>query len=203
MGTYGVCMRYGFAIVFVTAVLNAVASTAHAQDRRGFWIGTTIGVGSVDASAAGVSDFDRSRIGAFDIETGWAVNPRLLVGVEVNAFAVTLFNATTIRDVGITDVSATVTYYPPQSSGLFVKAGAGPSFAYALDDSPAGEVSGSGLGAIVGAGYDLYLGRNFSLMTGVDFRFGNMGELAFGQQAGFRSWKHNVLDVVTVGIKFN
>jgi len=39
-------------------------------------------------------------------------------------------------------------------------------------------------------------------MTGVDFRFGNMGELAFGQQAGFRSWKHNVLDV-TVGIKFN
>ena len=102
-------MRYGFAIVFVTAVLNAVASTAHAQDRRGFWIGTTIGVGSVDASAAGVSDFDRSRIGAFDIETGWAVNLRLLIGVEVNAFAVTLFNATTIRDVGIADVSATVT----------------------------------------------------------------------------------------------
>ena len=196
-------MRYGIAIVFVTAVLNAaVASTAHAQDRRGFWIGTSIGVGSVDASAAGVSDFDRSRIGAFDIETGWAVNQRVLVGVELNAFAVTLFNATTIRDVGITDVSATVTYYPRQSSGLFVKAGAGLSFAYELDDSPAGEVSGSGLSAIVGAGYDLYLGRNFSLMTGVDCRFGNIGELAFGQQAGFRSWKHNVLDV-TVGIKFN
>lgn len=197
-------MRYAVAIVLVTAILNAaMASTAHAQDRRGFWIGAGIGLGSADASAAGVFDFDRSRIGALDIETGWTVNPRLLIGVEFNAFAVTLFNASTIRDVGIGDVSATVTYYPRQSSGLFVKAGAGPSFAYSLEDSsPGGDVTGSGMGAIVGAGYDMYLGRNFSLTTNVDFRFSRIGELTLAQQSGFRSWKHNVLDV-TLGIKFN
>ena len=76
------------------------------------------------------------------------------------------------------------------------------SFFDDLEESPAVDVSGTGVGAIVGSGYDIYLGRNLSLTTAVDFRFSRIGSVTLDGQSGFRGWKHNVIDF-TVGIKFN
>ena len=197
-------MRYAVAIVLLTAILNAATeSTAHAQDRRGFWIGSGIGLGSVDVSTSdGINLPSRARKGAFDILTGWTLTPQLLIGMELNITSIGVIRDGVFQDAGIVDLDGAITYYPRRSSGFFVKGGVGGSFFDDLEESPAVDVSGTGVGAIVGTGYDIYLGRNLSLTTAVDFRFSRIGSVTLDGQSGFRGWKHNVIDF-TLGIKFN
>jgi hypothetical protein len=176
---------------------------AGAQEHRGFWIGTGIGLGSVDVSTSdGINLPGRARKGAFDILTGWTLSPQFLVGIEFNTVSIGVIHDGVFQNAGVIDLTGTITYYPRLSSGLFVKGGVGGSFLDDLQDSPAVDVRGIGVGAIVGIGYDIYLGRNFSLTTAVDFRFSRISSVTLDGQPGFQDWKHNVLDV-TVGIKFN
>jgi Outer membrane protein beta-barrel domain len=191
------------ALVFAIVVLGVgVPSLAEAQERRGFWIGAGIGLGSVEASAGDV-DHDRDGITVLDIAMGWTLSPPLLIGVELNAFSGTFTRPGAFQDGVVSDLTVTVAYYPRTSSGFFVKGGVGPSFASDLEDPPAAfDVAGTGVAAMIGAGYDVYLGRNFSLTSAVDFRFGRIGDIKFDRQSALDDWSHNVIDF-TVGIKFN
>ena len=193
-------------LTFVALVLflaTGMLSTADAQERRGFWIGSGIGLGSVDVSTSnGINLPQRARKGALDILTGWTLSPQLLIGMEVNSTSIGVIHDGVFQNAGVVDLDATITYYPRPSSGFFIKGGGGGSFFEDVGESPAVDVGGSGVGGIVGTGYDFYLGRNFSLTTAVDLRFSRIGSVTLDGQSGFRGWKHNVIDF-TVGIKFN
>ena len=189
-------------VVFVAAIVvwAGLPSNAMGQDRRGFWIAAGVGVASIDASA---DDLDVDRGGGVDISLalGWTLAPQFLVGVELVGYSVTLTRSQQESEATDVDVVATLTYYPRQRSGFFVKAGAGPSFFNSLDDdSP--EISGKGFAVMGGVGYDLYLGRNFSLVAGVDLLYGHIGDVEFDQRTEFRDWRHNLVRAA-VSIKLN
>lgn len=154
------------AFLWTTLVLGCVApSTAAAQERRGFWIGTDIGIASTDASADGIDLDGRGQASALDILAGWTVRPQLLIGVELNTLSVGVTRDGVFQDAGVVDVTATLTYYPRPSSGFFIKGGIGPSFFDDLEETPNVDISGTGVSAIVGTGYDIPLGRRLSLTT--------------------------------------
>jgi hypothetical protein len=176
-------------------------STADAQERRGFWIGSAIGYGAA-GTRFDARDFDGGAVSVVNISTGWTITPQLLLGVDINSFAVTFTRPGVSQPAAVVDLTAGLTYYPRATSGLFVKGGIGPSIANDTSSPVTIDVSGTGISGIVGAGYEFYLGRNFSLTTGLDFRFARIGDINFDQQSALPGWRHRALDV-TVGIKFN
>lgn len=194
-------MRSVIAAFSFMALLLGAGLSADAQERRGFWIGAGVSLGSAEVSAAGV-DPERNRVSVVDVAAGWTLSPRLLIGAEGNSFSVTFFDGVASQQAGIIDLAAIVSYYPRASSGFFVKGGVGPTFADDLEDSPTLDVTGRGVGGIIGTGYDIYIGRNFSLTTAVDVRFSRIAEVRLDERPGFRNWRHNVIEF-TVGIKFN
>jgi hypothetical protein len=189
------------------AIATAMPSTASAQERKGFWGNFGLGQGSIGVSAqtfAG-TPFQEDRDAGFvgEIGLGWALNQQLLVGLEVKAMFATL--AGDVATLDISNVSATLTYYPRPASNFFVRGGVGGSFLDLTFDAP--EVSlaveaGQGIGFSAGTGYDVYLGRGFSLTPAVGFWYGRPGDLRVGGQTFLRNWRHNVIDV-TLSIKFN
>ena len=180
----------------------ALPSSAVAQERAGFWISGAGRLKSVGGSIDGVS-IDRGPALDITIGLGWTLTPQLLLGVESNAYGVTVYDP--VRDIETTGTNTvvSVTYYPRRSSGFFVRGGVGPTFLDNVNESPPGvDISGKGIVLMGGAGYDLYLGRNFSLTSAVDFWHGDVGNVKFDERTRFGDWKHNALGVL-VGIKFN
>jgi len=192
------------------AVGIALPSSAAAQERKGFWASFGIGAGSIGLSAEDAVaqprpfQVGRDSGGVAEVGLGWAVNQRLLVGIEVKTMV-----ATYVGDVrgtlGVSNVSGVATYYLRSSSNLFVKGGVGGSFLGLTVDAPDPNVAvkgGTGFGFSAGAGYDVYLGHGFSLTPAVGFWYGRPGNLRISGQTLLRDWKHNVVDV-TLSIKFN
>jgi len=195
-----------FVMLLLCSLGIGSASPASAQERKGFW--GSFGFG---AHAGGVAVSDSSPIrpwtgrdwgGVGEISLGWAVNRRLLAGVEIKSVGGTIASDSDVT-WDLSNVSGALWFYPT-ASNFFVKGGVGGSFLAAnakAEGSSLSETDG-GFGLTAGAGYDMYLGRGFSLTPAVGFWYGRPGDLRLVEQTFVSGWEYSAIDL-TVAIKFN
>ncbi len=197
-------------LVVVLAVGGfVVADTASAQTRDGFLFGIGAGVGSATGSCDQCGDDDDRKNGvAGSVRAGWFVNPRLLLGGELNVWARREDVADVESWLYMYNASATLTFYPSTASGFFVKGGGG--VAYLDTDLEAFDrvfelELGRGPGWVVGAGYDIPLSRRVALTPAVNVWGGRIGEVrarALGAPVGaLTGWTQQIVDV-TIGVTF-
>ena len=117
--------------VFVAACAFVTPLDATAQERGGFWFGISVGPGSAGVQCTDCFFNDRRTAGTGVLKGGWTLNPRMLVGVEVDLW---LQESRAIEDpftvsLTLSNFSGTFTYYPSASSGFYFKGGAGVAMA--------------------------------------------------------------------------
>ena len=197
--------RCWLAIAGVVALCCLCPAAANGQERKGFWASADIGIGSEGVSI-GEHGLDRGAVGAADIGLGWALNPKMLVGIGIGGGVVMRVTtpAAIKNTLTTTDVVGTLTFYPRPESGLFVRGGAGAAVVYvdAAASDPIVASTENGVAWTMGAGYDRYLGRGFSLTPAVDFWYGRAGRIVVNGESLADHWSHNFLQV-TIGIRFN
>jgi hypothetical protein len=202
-----VCLDSTRSLPFSLVVFwGGLPSFAAAQERVGFWAGFDVGFGSAgisaDDAAGTLSGEGRDNGGVADLSLGWTVNPRVLIGFEVNDWVKASRGALT---VSIVNASGTIQFYPMPSSGLFVKGGAGVSTVVFDIATPTTLIStnvGTGVGVMAGTGYDVRLGRGFWLVPAIRFRYGRPDDIELDGQTQFRNWNQNIVDV-SVGVAFH
>ncbi|HEY1305970.1 MAG TPA: hypothetical protein VGF24_20590 [Vicinamibacterales bacterium] len=197
--------RQWLPLVSVVALCCMCPATVNGQERKGFWASVDIGVGSAEVSVGG-DGLGRGAAGAADIGLGWALNPRMLVGMAIGGgFGLEMTTPAEIRNTFITtDVVGTLTFFPRPASGLFVRGGVGRALVSieAEESDPIVSSAENGVSWTMGTGYDRYLGRGFSLTPAVDFWYGRAGRIVLNGEPQFDHWAHNFLQV-TIGIRFN
>ena len=203
-------VRRGFVCAAaVGALLLSAPWSVQAQDRSGFFLGVGGGYGTTGVSSPELGpDTNREGSGAGYLRAGWALDPQLIVGGELNVWVKTAtldeLEPTFDFQLNIYQVSGTLTYYPQPRGGFFVKGGAGAAFMDAdmkfLGSSMKLDL-GRGLGLLAGAGYDIPVGRRIAVTPAVNFWYGRLGDLDFAGERLFSDWSHNVVDF-TVGITF-
>jgi hypothetical protein len=190
--------------LFVAACAFVTPLDASAQERGGFWFGISLGPGSGRVQCTDCFFNDRRTEGTGVLKGGWTLNPRMLVGMELDLW---LQESRAIEDpfavsLTLSNFSGTFTYYPSASSGFYVKGGAGVASAD-LDGRAEGNAItinlGSGPGFVAGAGYDFPLWRRVSVTAGVDYWYGRLGNVSLLGDTFARNWTQNVV-VVTFGI---
>lgn len=189
-------MRSISTILLTTAAL-AVAGTASAQTRHGFFIGGGIGYGSGDASTDGTRQ-DLSQIGGLDsgreggltlnLRLGKTLSTRLALGAELNGY----FRSKELADISLFNATAAFYLYP-YDAGLFVKGGLG--LARAGFSANGDDLSGLGFGAMLGVGYDYRIGDTTAVTPTITYWFGSPGELSVDNIALLHGFKHNVIEI--------
>lgn len=187
----------GLAGVVVLALAVApVARGQYPQRREGFWIGFGLGYGSANVTCDSCQS--GSRVGGVTafVKLGGTPSPNFLIGGAINGWAHSDGRVTET----ISNVTASVYFYPEVRSGFFVTGGLGFSN-YHVDSDPS--FDGTGWGFTAGAGYDVRVGRNVSLTPTVNFLYGGVGDV---NQAGIGTvitgWKQNVVDF-GLGVTFH
>jgi hypothetical protein len=148
----------------------AVASAdmqAHVRD--GWFLGVGLGGGSAAITANGNTS-DREGGGAGSFRVGYAINPKIGLGVESNTWLKSQDNV----DLSFTTYAATLFYFP--SEGLILRGGIGGGDATAEIQNGNTTVSAteSGFGITAGVAYEFRLGRNFALGPQLDYSFVNL-----------------------------
>jgi hypothetical protein len=191
----------------VAALWTCVPSAAVAQTREGFSFGLGGGIGSATASCDQCDDDDRKNGGAGYVKAGWALNPHVAIGGELNVWARREDVADSDAWLYMYNASATVTLYPSATSGLFVKGGAGVAYLdtdLEVRDRVFELELGRGPGFVAGVGYDIQVGR-IAITPALNVWGGRIGEVRArggGVNVGALSgWKQQVVDL-TIGITF-
>lgn len=192
----------GAALAFVLSV--SLPSAASAQEREGFWFGFGAGVGSADVTCDDCdADADRETGGAGYVKAGWTLNPRVLLGIEGSAWTKTQDEDGIDVTVNMYNVSGTLTFYPSDTAGFFVKGGAGLAFVDTkLKRGTTLDIDlGNGLGLLAGIGYELRLGNRVRLTPALDAYYGNIGDIRLAGEDVATGWKQNVV-ALTIGLTF-
>ena len=190
-------------LVLAAALLGPTAAFAQAPSREGFWFGIGGGAGRAEITCDDCDDEGSDIGGSGYVKAGWTLNPRVLVGGELNVW-------TRREDLGDTDAwltmynaSATVTFYPSATAGLFVKGGAGVAYVDTDVERHNSTITidlGSGPGFILGAGYDIRFGR-VALTPAVNYWRGHIGTIEGRGVSVASGWKQSIVDV-TIGVTF-
>jgi hypothetical protein len=186
-------------LVFGSLALLA-SSPAWAQERQGFWIGFGLGYGSAYASCDQCVEGDGEGSLTGSLKLGGTLNPHVLLGVEINGWT------KDVNDTNLTlgSFTGTVTFYPGETSGFFLKGGVGVSYVDTdfREGSFSASVSKAGLGGLAGIGYDLRVGGNVSLTPSFNFYFGKPGDISLNGETVLSNWKQHVFDF-GIGITFH
>lgn len=198
-------VKLGVLAAALTAFVPATA-LAQAQERQGFWFGFGAGVGSADATCDDCDDEDNDREtgAAGSLRAGWTLNSRVLLGVEGSAWTKSEDEDGADVTINIYNVSGTVTLYPSETAGFFVKGGAGLAFVnskYKEGNTTIDSDLGNGRGLLAGIGYDFRLGRRVRLTPALDAYYGNIGEVKIEGETLATGWKQNVV-ALTIGLTF-
>ena len=138
--------------------------------REGFWISLSAGWGSVGFTCDGCPDIDREMGTSGNLRLGTALNPNILLGVEITGW--TQWWDDSGANFLRSSLLGAVTVYPMTTGGLFLAAGAGYTvYSEKLDPD---EVTVNGVGGMVRLGYDIRVAKNFSVSPYGDF------EMTFG-----------------------
>lgn len=134
--------------------------------RSGFWGVLTLGAGveQVNFRNDGLGYSDPLTRGVFAIRLGGTVSPHVRLGGEVGAWV--------NEDRGITETVGGAMligqFYPSESGGFFLKAGAGLGRSALADDFGTLDEDSGFVGAL-GLGWDIRLGRRVYLVPTIDF----------------------------------
>lgn len=195
--------RGALAIALVAAV--SAPASAQTPERQGFWFGFGAGVGSADVTCDDCDgDSDRETGGAGYLKAGWTLNPRVLLGIEGSAWTKTEDEDGVDVTISMYNVSGTVTVYPSETAGFFLKGGAGLAFVnskFEEGNTTIDSDMGNGLGLLGGIGYDFRLGRRVMLTPALDAYYGNIGDVKIGDELLASGWKQNVV-ALTIGLTF-
>lgn len=185
------------------AIASVPAFAGDAQVRRGFWASFGVGYGSAQAWCDQCVSGSREGSAGGTLRLGGTIGEHWRLGWEGSGWLknndtgwLPVF-AGTDRTLGNSSVIAL--YYPVSSSGFFVRAGAGVSyagFAYGdcIDDGcyVYEAASGVGLGATAGIGYDLRIGRKLSLTPEVSYARGFPRDLSENGITVATGWSHDI-----------
>lgn len=170
-------MRPAFLLVVLAALL-AIAAPARAQTdpptRSGFFIGF-----GADFGALGLSDSDGREGGPGGFFTGgFAVNPRLFAGLEINGWLGNEDEGTVDADFLFAQYLATGHLFPLTGRGLFLKGGLGLSTLEVTTGTRGGGETRTGLGALIGVGYDIRVGENVALSPYATLGYGSFDDVS-------------------------
>lgn len=194
-------VRLAALCALVSCLGVATASAGHPQERKGFWIALGFGYGWAEASCSLCEGADGDGASTGVLRLGWALNQRVLLGGEFDFWWKERSDDTLL----LYNPVLTVSFYPRETSGLFVRGGIGG--AYADTGSRIGNTTitttlGSGLGLLAGAGYDIRVGRKISITPALTYWTGRSMELQFEDTFLREDWHHNVVDL-TVAVTFH
>ena len=155
-------MRPALLLVVLAALLSTAAPAQAQTDpptRSGFFIGF-----GADLGALALSDADGREAGPGGFFTGgFAVNPRLFAGLEINGWLGNEEAGTGEVDFLFAQYLATGHLFPLQGRGLFLKGGLGLSTLEVTTGNRGGSNTRTGFGALVGVGYDIRVGENVAI----------------------------------------
>jgi len=195
----------GGVLAIALSAAMPVAASAQTPEREGFWFGFGVGVGSADVTCDDCDgDSDRETGGSGYLKAGWTLNPRVLLGIESSAWTKTEDEDGVDVTINMYNVSGTLTLYPSETAGFFVKGGAGLSFVnskFKEGNTTTDSDMGNGLGLLAGIGYDFRLGRRVRLTPALDAYYGNIGDVKVGSETLATGWKQNVV-ALTIGLTF-
>jgi hypothetical protein len=186
-----------YSMLLVTAATLALAGSASAQTREGFFIGIGTGVAWGEANGTGMANSNGASTWVMPIRLGWKLNDRMLLGAETGVWG----DSHQDRALG-TGYYGAALYYYPAAKGVFLKGGLGLATAH-FSGVGLESVSGHGLGGVIGAGYDIPIGRRIAITPMATFRFGGPGTLTPEDGSGdaVQGFKHNVVEI-GVGFSF-
>ena len=192
-------------LVALSGVLTCLgvttASAGHPQERQGFWIALGFGYGWADASCSLCDEADGEGASTGLLRLGWALNQKVLLGGEFDFW----WKERSEDTLFLYDAVLTVTFYPRETSGFFVRGGIGGSGADTgarIGNTTVTTELGSGLGLLAGAGYDIRVGRKISITPALTYWTGRSMDLRFENTTLTEEWHHNVVDI-TVAVTFH
>jgi hypothetical protein len=165
-----VVRNLGLAVV-VFGLVSAGPLLAQTPKREGFWLGAGLGYGSLALGCDGCSGLSREGALSGYLKLGGTVNPSLRLGGETNGWVKSESGVTFSTGLA----AGTVTVYPAPANGLFLKGGAGVSYAK-VDVSGSGSDSETGWGGIAGIGYDIPVGRTLYLTPVANWVYGHYSD---------------------------
>lgn len=188
------------------AMFVPATALAQAQEREGFWFGFGLGAGSADVTCDDCDndENDRETGAAGSLRAGWTLNSRVLLGIEGSAWTKNEEEDGADVTINMYNVSGTVTLYPSETAGFFLKGGAGLAFVNSEikgSNTTIESDMGNGLGLLAGIGYDFRLGRRVRLTPALDAYYGNIGDVKIEGETLATGWKQNVV-ALTIGLTF-
>jgi len=196
-------MRNRLVVAAVVVAASLTPSVARAQRHSGLWISAGGGVGMAKLKCDNGCEDDTQTGGVLFFDGGIAANDKLLFGGEFNSWSKTFDVGATERSVRLNSVLATVMFYPAESSGFFVKGGAGISYAHVRGTSfLVNPDLGAGTGITYGVGYDFQIGKSVYLTPAFGLQHGFLGDaLEVVGVPILRGWRHDIYQF-TVGLTF-
>lgn len=171
-------------VVLVAVVVASVPAQAgdHPHTRQGFVLGFGLGGGSAQGRVDGDSDVlvetDRTGGVAFSLRLGYAVSPRLVLGLESSGWGRSdeerLFGETAEIKTTLAVTTIGATWYPTEG-GFYARLGLGIGVARQEYDFGTlnAEIEESGGALLLATGYEWRLSRTFAL--GAQFDVGVIG----------------------------
>ncbi len=144
----------GLLLAVVMSLQPGLDTAAQDEPRHGLWGGGGFAIASVGFGGdAGERSVDRETGAAFNGRAGFAVMPRLSVGIDATVWAKESDGATATVWV----LAGMATFYPSASHAVWIEGGLG---ALVLDERDIGN-RGSGVAINTGVGYDIGIGRSW------------------------------------------
>jgi len=146
--------------LFASLQESAVAqSPGRPNTREGFWIGFGVGGGSTETKCDSSCTDSRSEGGSVYLRMGGTVSSKVLLGGEVNGWAVSEGG----KDKALGFASFIVMWYPSATGGFYLKGGLG-GMTYKETDAASNELTATAPSVSLGLGYEIRVSRNMSVV---------------------------------------
>lgn len=168
-----------------TGLLTMTAEAQDRHERRGFWGGFGLGVGSL-----GCEDCEDRETGfSGHLKLGGTLSPKVLLGFQANGWVKEENDVT----LSMSNASAVIYFYPTPTSGFHLTGGLGLSVLDLSIDLGGGTTlsdSETGGGLLLGMGYDARIGRTLSVTPFLNIAVGNFdsGTANFLQLGAGLTW---------------